>query len=57
MHSATVKFDVWEERVRIKMRYRIGSISVPGAILNIEGKKYKLPVLLSVNGFMKKVRM
>lgn len=37
-----------------KAEYKIGSISVPGAILNIEGKKYKLPVQLSINGVYEK---
>ena len=34
--------------------HRIGSISVPNAVLNIEGEKFKLPVQLSINGVYEK---
>ncbi len=34
--------------------YRIGSISMPNATLNIEGEKFNLPVQLSVNGVYEK---
>ncbi len=31
-------------------RYKIGSISIPNAVLNVEGETYKLPIQLSING-------
>ncbi len=31
-------------------QYKIGSISIPNAVLNVEGEAYQLPVSLSING-------
>ncbi len=31
-------------------QYKIGSISIPNAVLNVEGTAYKLPINLSING-------